>query len=554
MTSPKETHFHRIGQIAEVLSQHGLGSLYSALGLHRFASSAKVPAERHTTTPTPPEHLRLALEELGATFVKLGQLLSTRADLLPPEYLVELAKLQDSVPPVPTEQIQELLVLELGKPIDAAFATFDPKPLAAASIGQTHAASRHDGVQVVIKIQRPGVAKQVEQDLDILRNLAATASHHWEVSEQYDLVGLEEEFEQTIREELDYFHEARNAERFAANFEGDESVHIPRVFWDTSTARVLTLERISGIKVSDQSKLDAEHIDRKALAGRGARIVLKMIFEDGFFHADLHPGNLFVESDGRVGLIDFGMTGTLDERTRDCLSDLIIAIGNRDFDQLTEVFLELGRSTKPVDRNALQLDLEHLVNPSYGKELKEIKLAPLLNGIFATLRRHYLHLPADLTLLLRSVIMAEGMGASLDPTFDLMTVIEPYAERMTERQYSPSRWLGKLGPASMEMARLSVALPQQMRRVLGDIERGNFAIGLRAESLEPFALRLENLANRLVLSILAGAFIVGSAVLLSFYHPQGWERWAGQLLRFGFLIATSLSLYLAWRIARSRRK
>jgi len=157
-------------------------------------------------------------------------------------------------------------------------------------------------------------------------------------------------------------------------------------------------------------------------------------------------------------------------------------------------------------------------------------------------------------LLLRSVIMAEGMGASLDPTFDLMTVIEPYAERMTERQYSPSRWLGKLGPASVEMARLSLALPQQMRRVLGDIERGNFAIGLRAESLEPFAFRLDNLANRLVLSILAGAFIVGSAVLLSFYHPQGWERWAGQLLRFGFLTATALSLYLAWRIARSHRK
>ncbi len=553
MALSKETHLHRMGQIAEVLSQHGLGSLYSALGLQRFTVTTKPPSE-HAAAATPPEHLRMALEELGATFVKLGQLLSTRADLLPPEYLAELSKLQDSVPPVPTGQIEHLLVKELGKPIDAAFASFDPKPLAAASIGQTHLATRKDHVHVVVKVQRPGVAEQVEEDLEILRNLAAAASQHWEAGKQYDLIGLEEEFEQTIREELDYSHEARNAERFAANFKGDESVHIPRVFWDTSTARVLTLERISGIKVNDQAKLHRAHIDRAALAQRGAQIVMKMIFEDGFFHADLHPGNLFVEHGGRVALIDFGMAGTLDERTSDCLSDLIIAIGNRDFDQLTEVFLELGRSTKPVDRNALQLDLEHLIKPSFGKELKEIKLAPLLNGAFATLRRHYLHLPADLTLLLRSVIMAEGMGASLDPTFDLMTVIKPYAERMTERQYSPSRWLGKLGPASMEMARLSVALPQQMRRVLGDIERGNFAIGLRAESLEPFALRLENLANRLVLSILAGAFIVGSAVLLSFYHPQGWERWAGQLLRFGFLIATALSLYLAWRIARSRKK
>jgi len=553
MTLSKETHLHRMGQIAEVLSQHGLGSLYSALGLQRFAVTMKPPSE-HAAALTPPEHLRMALEELGATFVKLGQLLSTRADLLPPEYLAELSKLQDSVPPVPTGQIEHLLTKELGKPIDAAFASFDPKPLAAASIGQTHLATRKDHVHVVVKVQRPGVAEQVEEDLEILRNLAATASNHWEAGKQYDLIGLEEEFEQTIREELDYSHEGRNAERFAANFKGDESVHIPRVFWDTSTPRVLTLERVSGIKVNDQAKLHRAHIDRAELAQHGAQIVMKMIFDDGFFHADLHPGNLFVEHGGRVALIDFGMAGTLDDRTRDCLSDLIIALGNRDFDQLTGVLLELGRSTRPVDRNALQLDLEHLIKPSYGKELKEIKLAPLLNGVFATLRKHYLHLPADLTLLLRSVIMAEGMGVSLDPTFDLMTVIQPYAERMTERQYSPSRWLGKLGPASIEMARLSLALPQQMRRVLGDIERGNFAIGLRAETLEPFALRLENLANRLVLSILAGAFIVGSAVLLSFYHPQGWERWAGQLLRFGFLVATALSLYLAWRIARSHGK
>ena len=553
MELTKETHLHRMGQIAEVLSHHGLGSLYGALGLERFAITTKPPSER-TAAATPPEHLRMALEELGATFVKLGQLLSTRSDLLPPEYLAELSKLQDAVPPVPEKQIEHLLVKELGKPIDEAFRSFDPKPLAAASIGQTHLATRKDHVHVVVKVQRPGVAEQVEEDLEILRNLAATASHHWEVGKQYDLVGLEEEFEQTIREELDYFHEARNAERFAANFEGDESVHIPRVFRDTSTARVLTLERISGIKVNDRAKLHRAHIDCAVLAQHGAQILMKMIFEDGFFHADLHPGNLFVEHGGRVALIDFGMAGTVDERTRDCLADLIIAVGNQDFDQMTEVFIELGRSAKPIDRGALQLDLEHLIKPCYGKELKEIKLAPLLNGVFDTLRKHYLHLPADLTLVLRSVVMAEGTGASLDPAFDLMTVIAPYAERMTERQYSPLRWLGKLGPASIEMARLSLALPQQMRRVLGDIERGNFAIGLRSESLEPFAFRLENLANRLALSILAGAFIVGSAVLLSFYHPQGWERWTGQLLRLGFLIATALSLYLAWRIARSHRK
>jgi len=551
MTSPKETHLRRIGQIAEVLSHHGLGSLYSALGLNRFVPTTKGPAER-PTTPTPPEHLRMALEELGATFVKLGQLLSTRADLLPPEYMAELAKLQDSVPPVPTEQIQELLVTELGQPVDAAFASFDPKSLAAASIGQAHAATRHDGVQVVIKIQRPGVAKQVEQDLDILRNLAATASHHWEVAKQYDLVELVEEFEETIREELDYFHEARNVERFATNFADDASVHIPRVFWDTSTPRLLTLERISGIKVSDQARLDAEHIDHQALAERGAGIILKMIFEDGFFHADLHPGNFFIESDGRVGLIDFGMTGTLDERVRDRLADLIVALNSQDYDQLVEGVLELGMSKERVDRSLLRRDLEHLIKPCYGKPLGEIRLAPVLNGVFAIIRQHHLHLPPSLALALRTVIMTEGLGAGLDPSFNLTTVIEPYAERLMVRQYSPSRWAGKLAQASMEMARLGVVVPQHLRRLLGEMERGSFEIGMRPDTFGPLVRRMESLANRLVLGILAGAFIVGLAVLVSFYHPQGWERWTGAMLGLGFVISAALGLYLAWSIVRSR--
>jgi ubiquinone biosynthesis protein len=494
----------------------------------------------------------VALEDLGATFVKLGQLLSTRADLLPPEYLAELAKLQDSVPPVPTEQIREVLVKELGRPIDAAFASFDPKPLAAASIGQAHAATRHDGFRVVVKIQRPGVAQQVEQDLDILRNLAATASHHWEVAEQYDLVGLVEEFEQTIREELDYFHEARNVERFATNFADDASVHIPHVFWDTSTPRVLTLERISGIKVSDQAELDAEHIDHQALAERGAKIILKMIFEDGFFHADLHPGNFFIEANGRVGLIDFGMTGALDERTRDRLADLIVAVSSQDYEQLVEVILELGMSKERVERSLLQRDLEHLIKPCYGKLLGEIRLAPVLNGVFAIIRKHHLHLPPNLASVLRTVIMTEGLGASLDPSFNLTTVIEPYADRLMVRQYSPSRWAGKLAQASMEMAQLGVVVPQYLRRLLGEMERGSFEIGMRPNSFEPLVRRMESLANRLVLGILAGALIVGLAVLVSFYHPQGWGRWTGAMLGLGLVISAVLGLYLAWSIVRSR--
>jgi ubiquinone biosynthesis protein len=555
MVRPKGAYVHRFQQIAEVLARHGLGYLHSALGLGRLVPfpQALLGHPHHAERPTPPQRLRMALEDLGTTFIKLGQLLSTRADLLPPEYLTELSKLQDAAPPVPTEEIQELLVAELGRPIEAIFASFDPAPLAAASIGQAHAARLPDGTEVVIKVRRPGVVEQVKEDLEILHNLASAASRHWEFADRYDVVGLAEEFAQTIRAELDYLHEARSAERFAANFARDPSVHIPHIYWETTTSRVLTLERIRGTKISDLVALDAHRIDRPALARRGTEVILKMIFEDGFFHADLHPGNFFIEPDGRFGLIDFGMTSTVDERTQDHLAGLVLAIVSQDYDQLVEVLLDLGLSRKRVDRHLLRRDLEHLITPYYGQPLGEVALAPLLNDAFAIIRQHHLHLPPNLALLVKTIILTEGLGARLDPGFHLTSVIEPYAERLIFLQYSPSRWVRKLGRASLEMARLGAEVPQQLRRVMGEIERGGFEIGMRPESFEPLISRLERLANRLVLAIIAAAFIVGLAVLLSFYHPQGWERWTGAMLAIGFVFASALGFYLAWSIIRSGR-
>ena len=243
-------------------------------------------------------------------FVKLGQILSTRADLVPPDYQAELAKLQDAAPPVDAEVVGDVLAHEFGSDATAMFATFDFEPLAAASIGQAHAATLPDGTEVAVKVRRPGAVEQIEQDLEILQDLAARAGRHWTAAADYDLVGLAEEFAQTVRSELDYLREGRNAERFAANFADDPDVHIPRVFWEATTSRVLTLERVRGIKVSDLDALDAAGIDRRALAERATRVTAQMVFRDGFFHADPHPGNFFVESAGRIGLIDFGMVGS----------------------------------------------------------------------------------------------------------------------------------------------------------------------------------------------------------------------------------------------------
>jgi ubiquinone biosynthesis protein len=358
---PIEIRLSRYAQIAEVFARHGFGYLLSAWGLEHLLSHSQDQPEHPAHAR--PVHLRMALEELGATFVKLGQLLSTRADLLSPDYLEELAKLQDAVPPVPSEVVMKTLVAEFGRPLEAVFAGFDPTPLAAASIGQVHAATLPDGTEVVVKVRRPGVVEQAEQDLEILRNVAAAASRHWQAAEQYDVVGLAQEFAQALRAEFDYLHEGRNAERFAANFAQDPAVHIPRVYWETTTSRVLTLEHIRGLKLSDPRALEGPAAARQALAHRGTHVMLKMVFEDRFFHADLHPGNFFIEAGDRFGLIDFGTVGILDERTEEHLAELVLAVSNRDYDRLVDAVLDLTPPGRQVDRERLRQDLEQMIAP-----------------------------------------------------------------------------------------------------------------------------------------------------------------------------------------------
>jgi ubiquinone biosynthesis protein len=493
----------------------------------------------------------LALEELGPTFIKLGQLLSTRPDLLPAQYLSEFARLQDDAASFPAEIVLQRIEAELGRPIESLFAEFDSQPLAAASIGQAHRAVLPDAREVVIKVRRPGAVEQVEVDLEILANLAAAASRRWEVAERYDVVGLVQEFAQTLRAELDYLQEAQNAGRFAVNFAGDPNVHIPRICWELTTSRVLTLERIRGTKISDLTEIAAQGIDRSALARSGTAVIVKMIFEDGFFHADLHPGNFFIEADGRFGLIDFGMVGVLDDATRDRLAELLVALINQQYARLAEALLDLGVTKRHVDRRALRGDLEGLISPNYGRPLSELQLAPILTQVFAIMRRHHLHLPPNLALLVKTILIADGIGLRLDPAFRLTTVIAPYANRLMMRQLSPKLMVKRLGKVGLDVARFGAEVPEQLRQILSDIERDGFEFSLRGGSFEPLIERLERLANRIVLGILTAAFIVGLAALLTVYHPSGWERWAGVMLTIGFVLAIVIGVYLAITILGS---
>jgi len=541
----KSFHLNRSRQIAGVLLSHGWDFL-------RNNEQRTAGASSQMATNARPLHLRLALEELGTTFIKLGQILSTRADLLPPEYLVELTKLQDSAAPVAFEEIREVVVTELGHPIEHVFAHFESVPLAAASIGQAHAATLEDGTEVVVKVRRPGVVEQVNEDLEILKELAATASRHWSFAEHYDLTGLVEEFSQTLRRELDYIREAHSAERFAVNFASDPHIHVPRVFWEATTSRVLTLERIRGIKINDLKALDEQGTDRRWLADYATNVVLKMVCEDGFFHADPHPGNFFIEPSGTIGLIDFGMVGIIDERTQELLAELLIAINHQDADRLVDVFFDLGVTRKRIDRASVRRDIDQLLSTYWGLPLGELRVAALLNDVYTIMRRHHLHLPSNLALLLKTVIMIEGVGVTLDPDFHLPAVLTPYTERLVLRQYSPFKWGRSFGRSSLELAKLTVEMPQHLRRIATAAENGNLQIGMRPEGFDPVIDRLEGIANRIVLGVIAAAFINGLAVLVSVYRPPGWERWGWTVFAFGFVCALLLGAYLAWNILRPK--
>jgi ubiquinone biosynthesis protein len=540
----KSLHLNRSRQIVRVLLSHGWEFLRNTeqRGVSRTSRMANAR----------PLHLRLALEELGTTFTKLGQILSTRADLLPPAYLVELTKLQDSASPVAFKEIAKVVETELGQSIERLFAHFDPVPLAAASIGQAHAATLWSGTEVVVKVRRPGVVEQVNEDLEILKELAASASRHLSLADHYDLTGLVEEFSQTLRRELDYVREAHNAERFAVNFATDPHIHVPRVFWEATTSRVLTLERIRGIKINDLKALDEQGTDRRWLADYATSVVLKMVCEDGFFHADPHPGNFFIEADGTIGLIDFGMVGIIDERTQELLAELLITINDQNADRLVDVFLDLGVTRKRIDRASVRRDIEQLLSTYWGLPLGELRIAALLNDVYTIMRRHQLHLPSNLALLLKTVIMIEGLGVNLDPDFHLPKVLTPYTERLILRQYSPFRWVRSFGRSSLELARFAVEIPQHLRRIATAAESGNLQIGMRPEGFDPVIDRLERISNRIVLGVIAAAFINGLAVLVSVYKPPGWERWGWAVFAFGFVCALFLGAYLAWNILRPK--
>ena len=544
----------RYRQIGAVLRRHGLGVAAGMIGL-----GGLVPFHRgafgHTPQQTPytnPEHVRVALEELGPTFMKLGQLLSTRHDLLPQSWIAEFTKLQDAAAPAPWEQIVQVLRDELGADPEEVFARFDRVPLAAASIGQAYAGTLHDGTDVVVKVRRPGVVEQVNEDLDILRDLADRAHRRWDTVRRYDLPGLVDEFARTLRAELDYLQEARNAERFAQDFAGSPQVRIPRVLGETSTSRVLTLERVGGLRIDDLAGMDAAGIDRAALARRGADLVLTMVFEHRFFHADPHPGNMFVQPDGSLALIDFGMVGELREQTTDHLAGMLLAFARDDPDALTSALIGLAGAGEVSDRAGLRHELTGFLGRYRGRSLSEISLAGMLRQLLDILQHHQLHLPQETALLFKVLTIAEGTAALLDPDFQMLNALQPYAEHLTRAQLSLSALARRWARAGADTSALLEELPATLRRLRNVIEDGGFQVHLRAAELEPLVERAERIGNRVIAGVIAAALINGIGTLVG--GNARWRPRQGALLGAGAGMISALGGYLLWTMRRRPRR
>jgi ubiquinone biosynthesis protein len=459
--------------------------------------------------------LHLAFVELGTTFIKLGQILSTRPDLVGPEVTAELIKLQSGTPPDPPEVVREMFKIEFGASPETLFSEFEDTACASASIGQVHFATLKDGTKVVVKVQHQGIEDKIRSDLDIMKAFAQMAENHSEQVRQYRPVDTLTEFSRTLLSELDFTREKRNLEKFRSNFKKQRYVRIPRPYGELSSKRVLTMECLDGISLSRTEKLVAKGYDLSHLAECGANIFLEMIFRDGFYHADPHPGNLFALENASIGLLDCGMVGRIDEKLREQFENLLIAVAENDTLSLCDSICELGAVPRELDIDELRSELGEFM-AEYGiQSLDEFDLGGSLNRMMEIIRRFNIVLPSRVSLLIKVLVMLEGTARTLNPKFDIIQILQPYQAKILRSRMDPHSLLKKARRYTMDWGRLIEMAPRELADILSQIKRGKFDINLNHR-------KLDAIANRLVMGILSAALFVGSSFILSLNVPPLW--------------------------------
>jgi ubiquinone biosynthesis protein len=543
--------------IVGVLVRHGLGDAVRRMGwadaLEKAGHVVHWEGAADLARLEPPVQVRRALEELGPAFVKFGQILAGRADLLGPQWITELEHLHSRVPAVPFEVLRAQLVEDLGGEPDSLFASFDEVPLAAASIAQVHRACLKDGTQVVVKVRRPGIRQVIDADLRLLERLAAMAARQWPDLQPYRPVALVQQFGQSLRRELDLAYECRQAERIAANFAQSADIVIPKVYWEWTHERVNVQQFVDGIPGDGVDQLDAQGLDRKLLARRGAQAVLKMIVQDGLFHADPHPGNVFYLGGNRLAFIDFGMVGRLSGPRRDQLLKLMLGLVQRDANAVADVLVNWADGGSTTHEDALGVDIDAFVDLYHGVPLAQLSLAAMLADVTAILRKHRLVLPADLALLIKVFITVEGMGRNLDPDFHMATEALPLLKRALRERYHPKAVAARGWRSVQRMAELLTSMPDDLARLLRNVRHGGFQVHIDVKNLQRVGDQLERAANRMTVGVVVAALIIGSSIVMTVGGgPQLLGLPAFGLL--GFLGALAGALWLLRSIGRSGQR
>ncbi|WP_313222558.1 AarF/UbiB family protein [Pseudoxanthomonas mexicana] len=549
----------RLQDIASVLIRWGFGDVVKRMGMAGVLEKAGrllhwQAVEEGRLRMDVPTRLRCTLQDLGPTFVKLGQVLATRVDLLPPAWIDELGKLQNAVPALPWDAVLPQLREDLGAEPEAVFARVEHEPLAAASLAQAHRAWLADGSAVVLKIRRPGIRDTVEADLRLLKHLAVIVEKNLPELRRYHPQRIVQQFSASLRRELDFAAECRNAERIAHNFAGRDDIVIPRVYWQWTCERLNVQECLEGVPGRDLAAVDAMGLDRVQLARTGAGLVLKMVLEDGFFHADPHPGNIFYMPDGAIGVIDFGMVGRVTEQRRFQIVRLLHGLVVHDSAAVAEVLADWTEENNDIDEVRLQESADVFVDQYRGVPLKDLRMGAMLGDVTAMLREHGLSLPADLALMIKAFLTLEGMGRQLDPDFDMASEARPYLERAMLERFAPDVLVRRGRRTLSGLVDLLRDMPRDVHRLLQSARRGKLQMHIEVDTLRAFGEQVDRSANRLTMGIITASLVIGSSIVMNSVGGGVSNRWLMALGVLGFVGAALCGIWILFSIWRSGRR